>query len=119
MKALKIFISFPLEGWTAEQLEEYMELEHTRLKDTFRRYEIEFHDRRELGDNSDNFEAGINLLKTCDICAMAETWIYSEDCKKEREIAVDNGKPIVITNTEYTPKFIKDYIVGKALRNRM
>lgn len=116
---LKIFLSLPLTGWTPEQLEDYIKLEHTRLTDTFRRYEIEFHDRRELGEDKDIFEKGIELLKSCDICAMAETWVYSDVCKEEREIAVKNGKPIVITNTEYTPNFIRDYIVGKALKNRL
>lgn len=112
--SLKIYLSMPFEGWKEQQLLDYIELEHTRLKNIFRNYNIEFHDRREIRA-TDNFDKGLPLLKACDICAMAETWIYSNDCKKEREIAVENGKPIVITNSEYSNSFIRDYIVGKVL----
>lgn len=113
-REFSIFLSIPFEGWTEEQLEDYIALEHTRLTNMFKDYNIIFHDRREIKAEND-FNKGIRLIKSCDICAMGETWVYSDKCKKEREIAVDAGKPIVITDAEYTRSFIRDYIIGKVL----
>lgn len=121
-EVLKIFLSIPMTGRTEEQLNDAVAIEHNRLNNLFKKYKIEIHDGREVFKksytNNENFVSAIALLEKCDICAMAEAWPYSEGCKIEREIAVKFGKPIVITDTEYTPSFIKTYIVGKALSTK-
>lgn len=119
---IKIFLSIPMKGRDIDELGEAIEIEYSRLNNLFKNYAIEIHDGREVfkGTNSDqeNFIEAIKLLEKCDICAMADAWSYSDGCKIERELAVKFGKPIVITECEYTPSFIKTYIVGKALKNR-
>lgn len=125
-KPLKIFLSVPMTGRTDEQLHDAINLEHTKIKSLMRGYDIEIVDGRDTIERHQHsmskeeiYKECLKLLHTCDICAMADAWEYSYGCKGERKYAADNGIPIILTETEYTPSFIKEYIVGKALKRRV
>ena len=119
---LKIFVSIPFEGRTEEQIKDAINIEHSRLVNMFHHYPVEIVTAREVMNNkksaNENFVKAISQLEKCDICALGDGWSYSDECKLEREIAVKFGKPVVITDTEYTPSFIENYIVGKVLSTK-
>lgn len=111
MKVLKVFLSLPYEGRHGEELEEYIQGEITKLKNIFYGYEIVVEVRSKERSSK-------KAIYNCDICGLGSGWTYIPDCEADRKYAVSEGKPIVITDTEYTRNFIRDYIVGKALKNR-
>lgn len=112
MKSYNVYLAAPYEGRNEEEFNEYIQNEITKLKYLFSNYEITVVPRtKDLSYKK--------AVHNCDICAMGEGWVYIPECETIRKFAVSEGKPIVITDTEYTKSFIRDYIIGKADKNRV
>lgn len=106
MNVIKVFLSMPYEGREGKELQDFIDNEIIKLKNIFRGYEIAVIPRERNTKSS-------NVIEHCDVCALGEGWTYIPECEEDRKFAVSLGRPIVITDTEYTKSFVRDYIVGK------
>lgn len=117
MRTFKIYLSVNTEKCTPEALDEMIRLDTQSLINMFRGYNIEIHTKKEITDTNISPEERkmreLSLLKRCDIYAMGTDWTFDRCGKIERETATSHGIPCVNTDTEYTPAFVRDYIISK------
>ena len=112
MKTYNVYLSLPYEGRQGEELQDYINEEVTKLKNILYGYDVVVIPRQRE-------RSAKKAIHNCDICALGQGWNYIPACEADRKYAVAEGKPIVITDTEYTRSFIRDYIIGKADKNRL